>query len=152
MEEKIEIEGVPVRTGFVIPLAELHFSFIRASGPGGQKVNKTATKVRLKWWPEESPAIRNALSPAEQERLLRRAKKHEADDGAIQFVSEQFRSREANREACCKKLAERIRGWLRKPKKRIPTSPSRASKERRLKEKKQRSRTKKDRQQPGGNG
>ena len=46
-----EKENLWIKPGFVIPVAELHFSFSRSSGPGGQKVNKTATKARLKWSP-----------------------------------------------------------------------------------------------------
>lgn len=140
-----EANGVTVRPGFVIPASELHFSFVRASGPGGQKVNKTATKVRLKWWPKESAALREAMAPREYERILRRVGKELAEDGSLQVVSDRLRTREANREACLRKLAERVRAWSRKRKKRIPTSPTRASRERRLEEKKRRARIKRDR-------
>ncbi len=143
-------EGLTIRPGFVIPEGELHFSYARSSGPGGQHVNKTSTKVRLKWRPSTSAAVQGGLAPAERARLLSRARKHQAEDGAVQVVSDATRSRETNREACRKRLKERIRTWLRKPKKRIPTRPTRASKERRLQEKKRKSHLKKDRRDPHG--
>jgi ribosome-associated protein len=141
-------EEIVIRPGFAIPFAELQFSFTTSSGPGGQKVNKTATKVRLKWWPLKSETVRKRLSPEDQARLLKRAQKSVAEDGSVQVVSDRYRTRASNRIECCRKLAHRIRAWLRKPKKRIPTRPTRSSKEKRLKEKKKTSRIKKLRKGP----
>lgn len=141
-------QGLVIRTGFTIPYDELLFSFAASSGPGGQKVNKTETKVHLKWCPAKSAALEKSLSPSERERLLKRAESHLNDDGAVQIISSRFRTREANRSDCLEKLATKIRAWLKKPKKRIPTKPTRAAKERRLKEKKRISSIKKNRQRP----
>lgn len=138
-------DGIIVRPGFVIPESELQFTAVASSGPGGQKVNKTATKIRLKWRPRESTAVREALSAADQERLLHKARKHLAEDGSFQVVSDRFRTQESNRDECRRKLALAVTGWLKKPKKRIPTRPSRASKEKRIEEKRRTSRLKQSR-------
>lgn len=145
-----EKEGIFIRHGLTVPFSEVAFSYIRSPGPGGQKVNKTATKVRLKWWPLDSQALKDSLGDADRERLIRRACSETYEDGSVQVTAHQFRTREANREACCRKLADRIRSWLKKPKKRIPTKPTRTSKEKRLQEKKKRSQIKRDRKLPKG--
>jgi ribosome-associated protein len=141
-------EGVPVRAGFVIPDSELRFTFVRSSGPGGQNVNKTATKVRVAWHPASSAAVEEALPPADQERLLRRAGPSLTEDGSIQVVCDRFRTREANRRECYRKLAEIVRSWLKKPRKRIPSKPTRASREKRLQHKARTSQIKKNRRKP----
>ena len=76
----------------------------------------------------------------------------ELDGGAIRVVSERFRTREANRKECCRKLAERIVRYIRKPKKRVPTKPTAASKKRRLEAKKRISRIKSMRRRPTDEG
>jgi ribosome-associated protein len=144
-----EKEGIFIRRGFVIPPSEFVFQYTCSSGPGGQNVNKTHTKVRLKWWPEQSASARRALSPAEWERFARRMESALAEDGSLQWVSDRFRTRESNQRECCLKLAVQVRAWLKKPKKRIPTRPTKASKRKRLENKKARSRIKKDRRDPG---
>lgn len=141
-------EDIHVRPGFVIPQSELVFSYSASSGPGGQKVNKTATKTRLKWWLMNSAAVNRQLSDADRERLLKRAAKVQAEDGSIQVASDRFRNQAANRKECCRRLAEKLRAWLRKPKKRVKTKPTRASKERRLSEKKRMAQIKKNRRRP----
>lgn len=141
-------EDVFVRSGLVIPESELRFTYARASGPGGQKVNKTSVKARLAWKPAESRALMEGLTPAERTRLLRRAAREMDGEGAVQVVSDTHRSREANREACRRKLAERIRRWLEKPKPRIPTAPTRAAKKRRLEAKRRHSAVKRARRAP----
>lgn len=141
-------EGIPVRTGFVIPESELGFSFVRSSGPGGQNVNKTATKVRVAWHPSSSAAVKEALTPVDRERLLKRAGPSLNEDGSIQVVCDRFRTREANRRECCRKLAEIVRTWLKKPKKRIPSRPTRSSREKRLQQKARTSQIKKSRRKP----
>jgi len=143
-----EENGIRVKKGLVIPMDEISFTFCASSGPGGQKVNKTATKARLKWNPLASPAMKGFLSSNELERFLKRVKPLLAEDGSFQVVSDSSRSRETNRQDCMKKLGKRIAGWLRKPKKRVSTKPTRASVERRLKQKKRDSRIKKERRRP----
>ena len=143
-----EKESLWIKPGFVIPASELHFAFARSSGPGGQNVNKTATKVRLKWWPAQSSAARAALSAVAVERLLERAEPHLTEDGSLQVVSDSFRTREANKRASCQKLAGKIRSWLRIRKKRVPTSPTKNSKVSRLDNKRRTSRLKAQRKKP----
>lgn len=142
-------DGIFIRQGFVLPPSELVFQYTCSSGPGGQNVNKTHTKVRLKWWPDQSAAVRQALSPAEWRRFERKMRSALAEDGSLQWVCDRFRTREANQRECCRKLADQLREWLKKPKKRIPTKPSKASRQKRLDHKKARSRIKKDRRDPG---
>lgn len=146
---KEEGKDIFIRPGFIIPESELKLSFAASSGPGGQKVNKTATKVRLKWRPFESAAVKVSLPADDQERLLGAAKQHLAEDGSIQVASDRFRTRESNVKECRRKLALRIRAFLKKPRKRISTRPTPASMERRIKEKKRTAKIKKSRQKPG---
>jgi ribosome-associated protein len=136
------MDGVTVRPGFIIPPSELEFAYSASSGPGGQNVNKTATKARLTWIPARSPSAEMFLSVDERKRLI------EKSGGTIRVMSDRFRTREANRKECCRKLADRIVRALRKPKKRVPTKPTRASKKRRLDSKKRVSRLKNLRKRP----
>ena len=122
-------DPIEIRPGLAIPGAELFFTYARAGGPGGQNVNKTATKARLKWRPGESAALREGLSADAYRRLMRKAAPLLGEDGAVQVVSERFRTREANQNACRRKLAELVRSWLARPKPRIRTAPTRVSRE-----------------------
>jgi ribosome-associated protein len=143
-------EGLYIRPGFTVPEAELRFSYSHSSGPGGQNVNKTATKTRLKWNPAQSRAAAQCLSAEERERLLEKTGSLLGEDGSIQIVSDRFRSRLANQEDCRDRLVRLVRKALRRPKKRIPTRPTRASKERVLKEKRKKATIKKLRRRPTG--
>jgi len=146
-----EFDGIQVRPGLIIPENELVFTTIRASGPGGQNINKRSTKVRLKWWPASSTAAREGLLPAQWLRLLTRSSAARADDGAVQVTSQAHRTQEANKDECRRKLASLIRSWIATPKKRVRTKPTRASRDRRIKEKKRRGDIKKQRREPDGN-
>jgi len=95
-----EDQGIHVRPGFDLPEGELHFSFTASSGPGGQNVNKNATKVRLKWWPYQSAPVQKCLSPADRDLLFKRIERALAEDGSVQVVSDRYRTRESNRNAC----------------------------------------------------
>ena len=128
-----------------IPLGEFDFEYMRSSGPGGQKVNKTSTKVRLRWPVLSSQSIDEGLRQRIQETFRTRI----TADGEFLVTSQRTRDREANRSDCLEKLAEMIRQVSAPPRKRRPTRPTRASKERRLKQKKQRSRQKQMRTRPG---
>lgn len=152
-KEGIVIRGIGSSTGqrrIVIPESELLFSYVRSSGPGGQKVNKVATKVRLQWRPSESCCV-ISLSDDDRNRLLDRLGPMISGEGLVQVVSQKFRNRESNRQACRLKLAALVRAGLKKRRKRKPTKPTRASRERRLKEKKMVSKVKKMRGKPGMN-
>lgn len=107
---------------------ELTESFTRASGPGGQHVNKVSSAVELRFEAARSPS----LSAPVKARLKRLAGRRWTSEGAIILRAEESRSQTRNRELARERLAELIRTALVRPKSRIPTRPTRASKRRRL--------------------
>jgi ribosome-associated protein len=124
-----------------IPMSELHFRFARSSGPGGQHVNRSATQVELLFDVANSPS----LNEAQRRRVLRKLKSRIDKEGVLHLVSQETRSQLRNREEVVQRFQELMRGALHVPKRRLPTRPTRAARERRLEEKRRRSETKRDR-------
>jgi len=108
--------------------------FVRASGPGGQNVNKVASAVELRFDVASSPSLPEAL----RARLLARRDRRLTTEGVLVIQANRFRDQAKNREDARARLAELIRAAQRVPKKRVATKPTRASKERRISEKKSR--------------
>lgn len=123
---------------------EVAFDFIRASGPGGQNVNKVATAVQLRFNVRNSPS----LSEAVKDRLIRIAGKRVSSEGILIIDARRHRSQSKNREDALNRLKELIIKSLTLPKPRRKTKPTFASKEKRLRDKKARSRIKESRKPP----
>jgi ribosome-associated protein len=124
-----------------IPEAELTFKTSRSGGPGGQNVNKLNTRVTVLLDVAGSPSLSD-----EQKRRIGRTLAHRIDkEGVLRVVSQQYRSQEANRQAALERLQQLLREALRPVPVRRKTKVPAAARERRLREKKQRSRLKQQR-------
>lgn len=128
----------------VIPEDELDEQFIRASGPGGQNVNKVSSAVELRFDVRRSPS----LPPSIRVRMMRLAGRRLTKDGVLVIRADRFRNQEQNRADARARLAELIAEAAVEPKTRIKTRPSKASKLRRLDTKSRRSDIKRGRGRP----
>lgn len=147
------MEDLRIRTGpglprgLVIPAAELHEQFVRSSGPGGQSVNTTDSRVQLRL----DLAACSALTDDQRRRALCALEPRLAGTELIVDAAE-HRSQFRNRKAARERMAELLRGAMAPPVPRRPTKPTRGSQRRRLQAKKHRGRIKADRGRPGWDG
>jgi ribosome-associated protein len=135
-----------VRPGLTIPADEIQESASRSSGPGGQHVNKTETRVTLRWNVVES----GVLDAAMRQRLLSKLGGRITRLGHLVVHAQRFRSRGRNRELARERLAELVREALQTERQRVATAPSRGQRRRRLEDKRRRSAIKQKRGRPRG--
>lgn len=135
---------VRVNDAILIPAAELSWSFARSGGPGGQNVNKVESKAELRWRPAGSRALAG-LDEGTRAWLLSRLAGRLTTEGELLVTSTLTRDQAKNRQDAADKLAAIVRAALFRPKKRKPTRPTRASKDRRIAAKKRRAVVKKAR-------
>ena len=121
-----------------LPLAEVHYRFVRSSGPGGQHVNKSETQVELTFDVAHSPS----LSDVQRQRILSKLKNLIDAEGVLHLTAQSERSQLRNREAVTERFRALLAAALHVPKTRRPTKPSAAAKERRIEGKKQRGKIK----------
>lgn len=122
-----------------IPAAEIELAYVRASGPGGQHVNKTSSKVQLRFNIDASVALND------QDRELLRKRLRLTQTGDLLLSSDRYRDQSRNVEDALARLEAVLRAGLVRPKPRKKTRPTRASKERRLSDKKRQSQRKRER-------
>jgi ribosome-associated protein len=127
-----------------IPESELAWSYVRSSGPGGQNVNKVASKAVLRW----DVAHSTALPEEVKIRLALQQKRYFTLEGTMIITSQRYRDQERNREDCLEKLRNLLLQALTVPRQRRPTRPTRGSKLNRLQNKKRRAAVKRERQRP----
>ena len=127
-----------------IPKSEFTWSFARSGGPGGQNVNKVASKAVMRW----DIALSTALPDDVKIRLALQQKRYFTQEGSLFITSQRYRDQERNRDDCLEKLRAIILQALAVPKARKKTRPSRGAKRRRLQDKKLRSDVKQNRRRP----
>jgi ribosome-associated protein len=131
-------ESIQVTRTVAIPVSEIELRFSRSSGPGGQHAQKTETRVEAIFDVEASAS----LTPAQKARVVRRA------GPVLRAVAQDERSQSRNRELAVERVVDALREALKVPRRRRPTKPTAASRERRLQEKRRRSETKQLRRPP----
>jgi ribosome-associated protein len=138
--EAMERESIRVSRSVSLPLSEIELRVSRSSGPGGQHAQKSSTRVEAVFDVEAS----DALSDVQKRRVIARA------GPVLRAVAQDERSQLRNRELATERLVEKLRAALAVPRRRKPTVPTAAARERRIAEKKRRSRVKELRRPPAG--
>lgn len=131
-------ESIRVTRSVVVPRSEIELRTSRSSGPGGQHAQKSETRVEAVFDVEAS----SALSDSQKRRVVAKA------GPVLRAIAQDERSQLRNKELAIERVVESLRDALRVPRRRVPTKPSAASRERRLEQKKRRSQVKRLRQQP----
>ena len=134
----MERESIQVTRSVSLPRSEIDYRFSRSSGPGGQHAQKSDTRVEASFDVEAS----TALSEAQKRRVVGKA------GPVLRAIAQDERSQWRNRELATERLVEALREALRVPRRRRPTKPTKASRERRLEQKRRRSDTKRLRRPP----
>jgi ribosome-associated protein len=128
----VEGESLRVTRSVVLPLNEVELRVSRSSGPGGQHAQKSSTRVEAVF----DVAASSALTERQRQRVVARV------GPVLRAIAQDERSQLRNRELAVERLVEKLRAALAVPRRRVPSTPSAAAKERRLAKKKRRSRTK----------
>jgi ribosome-associated protein len=135
-----------ITDAIAIPDDELEWSFARSGGPGGQNVNKVASKAILRWKAATSAA---PIPPAARDRMKATFPSRFTTEGDAVIQSQKYRDQERNKEDCLLKLAEMVRAALVEPTVRKKTKPTKGAKKRRLADKRRASAKKQARRAPG---
>ncbi|MGE0207217.1 MAG: alternative ribosome rescue aminoacyl-tRNA hydrolase ArfB [Candidatus Babeliales bacterium] len=136
------MDDIIVKNGIIIPAHELTITASRAGGPGGQHVNKTSTKITVRWQVKET----RALTEEQKQHVLEKLQNHISADGDLIVHSSASRSQQHNKKSALEQLGRLVAQALHVPKKRKKSELSEEQKKKRLEEKKRRSFTKKMRQ------
>jgi ribosome-associated protein len=135
---------VHVNSQIAIPRREIQFSFVRSSGPGGQNVNKVASKAVLRWQVATSPSIPDHL----KSRLVGQLGRRMNDRGELVLTSQRYRDQSKNIEDCLQKLSELVAAAVKVRKRRKKTALPRSAREARLRQKRSNGERKQGRQRP----
>jgi ribosome-associated protein len=134
-----------VNSQIAIPRQELRFTFVRSSGPGGQNVNKVASKAVLRFNAASSPSLPEEV----RARVLSQLSRRLTERGELVLTSQRYRDQAKNIDDCLEKLRSILLTAAKRPKLRKKTRPSRTAKETRLREKRVTSEKKRGRSQAG---
>lgn len=140
----MDTAAIRINSRIAIPRHEVSFAFVRSSGPGGQNVNKVATKAVLRWSVVRSPSISEAV----RARMLVRYARRINDRGELVLASQRYRDQSRNIDDCLAKLRELVLAVATAPRARKKTVPPKAAKESRLRDKRAVSDRKRQRRLP----